>query len=38
MKVWSPLLATVLTLAGVSAQFEEDDGFGIEMLTDDFTE
>ncbi|KAI9269733.1 hypothetical protein EDC94DRAFT_656767 [Helicostylum pulchrum] len=33
MKVWSPLLATVLVLAGVSAQY--DDDFSFEFFDDD---
>lgn len=37
MKIWSPLLASVLVLAGVYAQYE-DDGFHMEMFTDDFAE
>ncbi|CAO3619662.1 unnamed protein product [Mucor hiemalis] len=37
MKIWSPLLASVLVLAGVYAQYE-DDGFHMEMFTDDFAD
>lgn len=38
MKIWSPLFATALILAGVSAQFDEEDGFSIEMIDDDYDE
>lgn len=33
MKVWSPLLATALVLAGVSAQY--DDDFTFEFFEED---
>jgi hypothetical protein len=38
MKIWSTLFAATLILAGVSAQFEEEDGFSIEMVDDDYDE
>lgn len=38
MKIWTPLLASAFVLAGVYAQYEEDDGFHMEMFTADFEE